>query len=203
MLQRQVYRGGPSPVVHWVGRGGRRRAAHGPIGGPDARTTGRVEDAVKGVGLLRRRLEQINSDIDLRFSQGPAQGQVQGQAPPRKATPGGHASAGITDPSVGQFAMPGPSPAASSARSRLSTDPMPPGNTVPRHRIARVERVPSPPRSPPGAPQPVPDTLNVATVGNFRFPSAARAACRFCFRTVQRGIRANLSRQTILPPKRR
>ena len=36
--------------------------------------TGRVEDAVNGVEQLRRRLEQINTDIDLRFSQGQGQG---------------------------------------------------------------------------------------------------------------------------------
>src|ERR1700737_3908897 len=86
MLQRQVYRGGPSPV-----------ASTGSPGAVDAELrmdrleaqmrelTGRVEDAVNGVEQLRHRLEQINSDIDLRFSQG------QGQMPPRNSAPSGHA----------------------------------------------------------------------------------------------------------------
>jgi len=171
MLQRQVYRGGPSPVV-----GG------GSAGAVDAELrmdrleaqmrelTGRVEDAVNGVEQLRRRLEQINSDIDLRFSQG--QGQAQG--PPRNPAPSAHASTGITDPSpAGQFAMRGPSPAANSPRSGLVSDPMPPGTLVPPPpaRPGGAGTL-TPPGTPLSATQPVPDTLNVATVGNFRPPSA-------------------------------
>ena len=163
MLQRQVYRGAPSPGV-----GG------GSPGAVDAELrmdrleaqmrelTGRVEDAVNGVEQLRRRLEQINNDIDLRLSQGPG--------PPRNAAPSAHASAGITDSSpAGQLAMRGLSATASSPRSGPASDPMPPGTLVP----------PPPARpggagtlTPPGATQPVPDTLNVATVGNFRPPTA-------------------------------
>jgi tol-pal system protein YbgF len=171
MLQRQVYRGGPSPVVS-SGSGGAVDAElrMDRLEAQMRELTGRVEDAVNGVEGLRRRLEQINSDIDLRFSQGPVQGPVQGQVPPRNSTPGGHASAGITDSPAGQFAMRGPSPAANSARSRLSTDPMPPGTSVPPppDRPSGAGTL-TPPGFPPGAPQPVPDTL---TVGNFRPPSA-------------------------------
>ncbi|TMJ66392.1 MAG: tol-pal system protein YbgF [Alphaproteobacteria bacterium] len=149
MLQRQVYRGAPSQL-----------ASAGSAGAVDAELrmdrleaqmrelTGRVEDAVNGVEQLRRRLEQVNSDIDLRFSQGQGQGQV---------------------------------PSRNSAPTRLATDPVPPGTLVP----------PPPDRpggagtlTPPGAPllnpagtppdlrQPGPDTLNVATAGHLRPPSA-------------------------------
>ncbi len=169
MLQRQVYRGGPSPVV-----------GAGSAGAVDTELrmdrleaqmrelTGRVEDAVNGVQQLQRRLEQINSDIDVRFSQG--QGQAQG--PPRNPALSAHASAG-TDPPEGQFAMRGPSPAGNPARSKLATDPMPPGTLVPPPpaRPGGAGTL-TPPSSPPGAMQSVPETLNVATVGNFRPPSA-------------------------------
>src|SRR5437762_9727317 len=71
MLQRQVYRGGGGPAV-----------AAGPNAAVDTELridrleaemrdlTGRVESAANGVEQLRRRLEQINSDIDVRFGQG-------------------------------------------------------------------------------------------------------------------------------------
>jgi tol-pal system protein YbgF len=175
MLQRQVYRGAPSPGV-----GG------GSPGAVDAELrmdrleaqmrelTGRVEDAVNGVEQLRRRLEQINSDIDLRFSQGPGQAQVQGPGPPRNAAPSARASAGITDSSpAGQLAMRGLSATASSPRSGPASDPMPPGafGPPPPARPGGAGTL-TPPGTPSGATQPVPDTLNVATVGNFRPPSA-------------------------------
>jgi len=179
MLQRQVYRGGPSPVV-----------GAGSAGTVDAELrmerleaqmrelTGRVEDAVNGVEQLQRRLEQINSDIDLRLSQGPGQS----QGPPRNSAPSGHASAGIADSSpAGQFAMRGPSPTANSARPRLTTDPMPPGTLVPPppDRPGGGAGTLTPPGTPPvtspgtprGATQSGPEALNVATAGNFRPPS--------------------------------
>jgi len=170
MLQRQVYRGGPAQVV-----------SAGSPGAVDAELrmdrleaqmrelTGRVEDAVNGVEQLRRRLEQINGDIDLRFSQG----QGQGQGPPRNTAPSAHASAGITDSSpAGLLAMRGPSPTANSPRSGLLSDPMPPGTLAPPPpaRPGGTGTL-TPPGTPLSAAQPVPDTLNVATVGNFRPPS--------------------------------
>ena len=166
MLQRQVYRGGPSPVVSTGSAGAvDTELRMDRLESQMRELTGRVEDAVNGVEQLRRRLEQINGDIDLRFSQGQAQGQGQGQVTPRNSAPSAHASAGITDSSpAGQFAMRGPSPAPSSARPRPAADPMPPGTLVPppptrlgrgcpplrrcpepwyrRHRTAWAERVP-------------------------------------------------------------
>jgi tol-pal system protein YbgF len=175
MLQRQVYRGGPAPVV-----------SAGSAAAVDAELrmdrleaqmrelTGRVEDAVNGVEQLRRRLEQINSDIDLRFSQGPGLG----QGPPRNSAPSARASAGVTDSSpAGQLVMQSPSPTGNSARSRPAPDPMPPGTLVapPPDRPGGPGTLTPPGTAPgtaPGATQPVPGTLNVATVGNFRPPSA-------------------------------
>ena len=148
MLQRQVYRGAPSPVANT-----------GSPGAVDAELrmdrleaqmrelTGRVEDAVNGVEQLRHRLEQINSDIGLRSAVGQVQGQ--GQGPPRNSAPSAHASAGITDSSPGgQFATRGPSPTASSARPRPAADPMPPGTLVP----PPPERMGGAGMTPPGTP---------------------------------------------------
>jgi tol-pal system protein YbgF len=179
MLQRQVYRGGPAQVV-----------SAGSAGAVDAELrmdrleaqmrelTGRVEDAVNGVEQLRRRLEQINSDIDLRFSQNQGQGQVPGQAPPpRNSAPSAHAPAGITDSTAGQFATRGPSPTANSGRSRLATDPVPPGTLVPPppDRPGGAGTLTPPGTAPAAAPslrQSGPDALNGATAGNLRPPSA-------------------------------
>ena len=171
MLQRQVYRGAPAQVV-----------SAGSPGAVDAELrmdrleaqmrelTGRVEDTVNGVEQLRRRLEQINGDIDLRFSQGPG--------PPRNSAQSAQASSGMTDSGpAGQFAMRNPSPTANSARSRTATDPVPPGTLVPPppDRPGGVGTL-TPPGAPlgipPGPRQPGPDPLNVATVGNLRPPSA-------------------------------
>jgi tol-pal system protein YbgF len=171
MLQRQVYRGGPAQIV-----------SAGPAGGVDAEVrmerleaqmrelTGRVEDAVNGVEQLRQRLEQINSDIDLRFSQG--QGQSLGQT--RNSAPSAHAAAGMTDLTpAGQFAMRGPSANAGSARPRPAADPMSPGTLVPppAERMGGAGTL-TPPGTPSGPTQPLPDTLNLETAGNFRPPSA-------------------------------
>ncbi len=177
MLQRQVYRGGPAQVV-----------SAGSAGAVDAELrmdrleaqmrelTGRVEDAVNGVEQLRRRLEQINTDVDLQFSQAQGQGQVQGQMPPRNSAPSGHASAGITDSPAGQFAMRGPSPAANSARPGPPADPMPPGTVAPSPDRPTGAGTLTPPGAPfgppPGPTQPVPGPMNVAPGGGLRPPSA-------------------------------
>ena len=176
MLQRQVYRGAPAQVISAPGavdaelRMDRLEAQMREL-------TGRVEDAVNGVEQLRRRLEQINGDIDLRFSQGLGQSPGQGQGPPRNSAQSAQASSGITDSGpAGQFAMRNPSPTANSARSRTATDPVPPGTLVPppdRPGGAGTLTPPGTPQgTPPGLRQPGPDTLNVATAGNLRPPSA-------------------------------
>ena len=174
MLQRQVYRGGPAQV-----------ASAGSAGAVDTELrmdrleaqmrelTGRVEDAVNGVEQLRRRLERINGDIDLRFSQS----QAPGQGSPRNSAPSAHAAAGPTDSPAGQFTMRGPSPTANSGQSRLATDPMPPGTLVPPPDRPGGAGTLTPPGTPPGSPpslrQSGPDALNVATAGNLRPPSAS------------------------------
>jgi tol-pal system protein YbgF len=120
--------------------------------------TGRVEDAVNGMEQLRRRLEQINGDLDVRLSQGPGQ--------PRSAPSSSHGAGGGADTSsTGPIAMRGPAPGASPPPSRPPGGPMPPGTLVP------------PPRdfptgagtlTPPGA---GPEPANVRTGGGVRPPT--------------------------------
>ena len=113
MLQRQVYRGGASPVV---------AMGHNAAVDTELRMdrleaemrdlTGRVENAVNGVEQLRRRLEQLNSDIDVRFGQGQGQSAT---AAPRSAA--GAAVAGTlpprgTAPTLNQTASTQPTPAS-------------------------------------------------------------------------------------------
>lgn len=132
MLQRQVYRGpamtggSPANAVDTELRIDRLETQMREL-------TGRVEDAVNEFEQLRRRLEQINSDIEVRFSQ--AQGQ------PRSAAPNSHSAVGISDASPaapgGQIAMRGPAPVFTPAPSRASDSSIAPGAVVP------------PPRDPP------------------------------------------------------
>jgi tol-pal system protein YbgF len=170
MLQRQVYRSGPPPVI-----------TAGPGAAVDAELrmdrletqmrelTGRIEDTVNGVEQLRRRLEQINSDIDVRFSQG------QGQ--PRNPASSSHAAPGITDPGpTGPMAMRGsgpgatPTPSVTPAPARPPSSVMPPGTLVPPPRDPPTG---SGTLTPPGPPQAAPEPTNAVTAGSFRPPSGA------------------------------
>ncbi|HYZ41489.1 MAG TPA: tol-pal system protein YbgF [Stellaceae bacterium] len=124
MLQRQVYRGSPSAVVG----PGSSAAVDVELRMDRLETqmrdlTGRVEDAVNGVEQLQRRMEQINSDIDTRFSQA--------QAQPRGAMSDSHASASLADSApTGTIAMRPPSP-VHPGRSNRTGDLTPPGTLVP------------------------------------------------------------------------
>jgi tol-pal system protein YbgF len=167
MLQRQVYRGAPAQLVN-----------SGPAGAVETELrmdrletqirelTGRVEDAVNGMEQLRRRLEQINGDIDLRFSQG--------QGSPKGAPANVHASASIADSSpAGPLAMRNPPPTGNSARpSRAPADLMPPGTPVPPppDRPSGAGTL-TPPGNPLGPTQAAPES-NVAIAGPFRPPPA-------------------------------
>jgi tol-pal system protein YbgF len=75
MLQRQVaYRNGGAPaVLAGPGTAVDTELRMDRLEAQMRDLTGRVEDVVNGVEQLRRRLEQINSDIDVRFGQGQVQ----------------------------------------------------------------------------------------------------------------------------------
>lgn len=174
MLQRQVYRGSPPQIASTGAAAVDVELRMDRLEAQMRELTGRVEDTVNGVEQLRRRLEQINSDIDLRFSQGqgsPSQGS------PRNSAPNTHASAGITDASPGsQLAMRAPPPAADPARGKPALDPMPPPTYMPPpDRPAGIGTLTPPGAAfgrPPGAVQPGSDTTNVAAAGGLHPPTA-------------------------------
>jgi tol-pal system protein YbgF len=127
--------------------------------------TGRVEDAINGVEQLRRRLEQVNSDIDVRFGQGqPA------PLPPRSA--GGGAVATAT---AGTLPARGVPPAASAAPVAPRNPPMPPGTPVPPPPYTYTPTglgTLTPPKSPGGPQSFTPEPENAATGGAIRPPSS-------------------------------
>jgi len=130
MLQRQVaYRNG-GPAVP----GGSSAAVDTELRMDRLETqmrdlTGRVEDAVNGVEQLRRRLEQINSDIDVRFGQG----QPMTASPPARPSSGGAVAGTLSTrspnpPTVTPPSMPAGTPPPPYTPSGLGTL-TPPGPT--------------------------------------------------------------------------
>jgi tol-pal system protein YbgF len=123
MLQRQVYRGGSAQIAS----AGSSAAVDVELRMDRLETqmrelTGRVEDAVNQVEQLRSRLEQINGDLDARFSQGQ----------PRSVASNSHASAGISDAGVaGPITMRGSAPSPDPSRFQPTAELMPPGTLVP------------------------------------------------------------------------
>ncbi len=69
--------------------------------------TGRVENMTNEVEQLRQRLEQVNSDIDVRLGQGQAQLSGSAEPPPPRRPPGSHEmAAGEPAPVTDAAAMP-------------------------------------------------------------------------------------------------
>jgi tol-pal system protein YbgF len=96
MLQRQVYRGGVSAGDRGAAAGGNlavdTQIRMDRIEEQMRDLTGRVEDETNQIQQLRQRLEQINSDIDVRFSQ-QGQGVAQGRSSGGTLPPAAAASA--------------------------------------------------------------------------------------------------------------
>jgi len=112
MLQRQVYRGVAPTVAADPGNAADAEIRMDRLEAEMRDLTGRVEEFVNRVEVLRQRLEQINSDIEMRFAQSPGGGSpMPPAAPGRRPAP--------YDPPVASAAQP---PAASA---------LPPGTVVP------------------------------------------------------------------------
>jgi tol-pal system protein YbgF len=114
MLERQVYRGAPTAVAPGVGGAGTMSAADIEVRMERLEAqmrdlTGRVEGISNGLDQLKQRVEQVNSDIDVRLSE---TGGMAAGAPPPSRSP-------IVEP--GRLPA-GPAPSASA---------MPPGTVVP------------------------------------------------------------------------
>src|SRR5215470_4166152 len=93
MLQRQVYRSGGAVVPAGSSAAVDAELRMDRVETEMRELTGRVEDAINGVEQLRRRLEQINSDIDVRFGQG--------QAQPASPLPRSHGGAAVAAAAAG------------------------------------------------------------------------------------------------------
>jgi tol-pal system protein YbgF len=167
MLQRQVYRsagsavppGSPGPVDSEL-RMDRIETEMRAL-------TGRVEDAVNGVEQLRRRLEQINSDIDVRFGQG--------QGPPPAAPPSSRSAGGgaVASASAGTLATRGAPAAANATPLVPPNSPVPPGTAVPPPPYTPTGLgTLTPPRGLSGPPPFTPETDNAGTVSALRSPSS-------------------------------
>lgn len=180
MLQRQVYRGtdGEAPA----GAGGSDAAVDTQVRMDRLEQqmrdlTGRVEDETNQVEQLRQRLEQINSDIDVRLSQGQGQGQGQGQEPTATPSP-------QRPPNGSAVAAGEPQSRADPAALYPYGRPRPPDAPSPRDQAASLGTLtppgmaPAPPgepgrdRSYPGPTELMPQTASAASGGSLRPPGA-------------------------------
>ncbi len=164
MLQRQVYHEGGEAAPAGVAGGNTAVNLQVRMDRLEQQMrdlTGRVENMTNGVEQLRQRLEQVNSDIDLRVGQGQpgAYGSAQ---PPLRRPSGGPAMAAVepapaSDPAAMPYARPPPPEASSqpdqAARFGTLTPPGPP-----------------PDRSYPRPTELLPQTANAGSGGTLRPP---------------------------------
>ena len=168
MLQRQVYRSAGGSAVP----AGSNAAVDSEIRMDRLETemrelTGRVEDAVNGVEQLRRRLEQINSDIDVRFGQG--------QGPPPAPPPRSAGGAAVASAAAGPLSIRGAPPPASPAPVAPPYPPAPPGRLVPPPPyVPAGPGTLTPPQSP-SAPQPLVSERESAATGSTVHPASSGA----------------------------
>ena len=165
MLQRQVYRSAGGPAVP----AGSDAAVDSELRMDRLETqtrelTGRVEDAINGVEQLRRRLEQINSDIDVRFGQG--------QAQPTSPPPRAHGGAAVAAAPASTLPASGVPPAASSPPLAQPNPPTPPGTLVPSPYVPTGLGTLTPPKNLQGPPAfaPEPDSTATRTDRHSVFP---------------------------------
>lgn len=113
MLERQVYRGAPTAAAPSMPGAGATTAADIEIRMERVEAqmrdlTGRVEEIANGLDQLKQRVEQINSDFDVRFNQ--LSGTPSAAAPPRPPAPDNPRIAGIPGGGVPPgTVVPGPS----------------------------------------------------------------------------------------------
>ncbi len=165
MLQRQVYRGAPAPMM-----GGDPGGAAGGEVRMDRleqqmrELTGRVEEFVNQIEQLRQRVEQINGDVETRFGQTPSTSGSYAAATPPPPRPRGSVGPGrqppAEPPGSGPVALtpPGPPPGGPAA-SLLPPDSgappsgptsifntlAPPGSQPPQPDLASAADMPRPP----------------------------------------------------------
>ena len=164
MLQRQVYRSPGSAAPPGSAGPVDSELRMDRIETEMRELTGRLEDAVNGVEQLRRRLEQINSDIDVRFGQG--------QGPPTTPPPRSGGGGAVPSASAGTLATRGALPGAS-APPLAPNSPMPPGTSIaPPPYIPTGVGTLTPPKGPFAPQQLAPDPASAPAGSSFRQPPA-------------------------------
>jgi len=171
MMQRQVYRGAPGPMMSGdPGAAANAEIRMDRIENQMRELTGRVEELMNAVDRVRQRVEQVSGDVDTRFSQGPGgAGPLASAGPPARGGPPGPGSRST----VRELAPPGPRDLGSGSRDPgpgprdLAPEPRDLGGPPPT--ASGVPRgFPVPPPSsggtltPPGAPLGGPDFAGAA-----------------------------------------
>jgi tol-pal system protein YbgF len=134
--------------------------------------TGRVEDMTNDVNQLRQRLEQVNSDIDVRLGQG--QGQASAEAPPPRRASGPAPAASepptVTDAAAAMpYRRPGPSAASPPPDQSASFGTLtPPGTPY----GSSSGGAPAPDRPYPGPTQLTPRNASAGSSGASRPPGS-------------------------------
>jgi tol-pal system protein YbgF len=108
MLQRQVYRGAPTAGGPAIGDPAAAASVEIRMGRLESQMrdlTGRVEQVANGLEQLKQRVEQINTDFDVRFSQ--MTGTAAAGAPPPPRFPDPPATATATAPPTSLIPSPG------------------------------------------------------------------------------------------------
>jgi tol-pal system protein YbgF len=149
MLQRQVYRGAPPPATAGDGAAVNAEIRMDRLEAQMRDLTGRVEEEANQVQQIRQRVEQINSDVEMRFNQaGIGAGSVAAanRSPARPEAAGSDRAVPPFPPSGSDAELAPPRSAAGGARAAL----MPPGTVVPP---------PSGATSPAAGPEPIFGTL--------------------------------------------
>jgi tol-pal system protein YbgF len=153
MLQRQVYRGAPAPMMSGDpggGAGGEVRMDR--LEQQMRELTGRVEEFVNQIEQLRQRVEQINGDVETRFGQTPSTSGSYAAAtpppprPPRSGGPGRQPPA--EPPGSGPLALAPPAPPAGGPAGSL----LPPDPGAPSSGPTPIFNTLTPPGSPPAQP---------------------------------------------------
>ena len=161
MLQRQVYRSGGAVVPAGSSAAVDTELRMDRLETQMRELTGRVEDAINGVEQLRRRLEQVNSDIDVRFGQG--------QAQPSPSLPRSTGGGPVASATAGTLPGRGAPPAAPALAPH--TPPMPPVTLAPPPFTPPGPGTLTPPKSPVGPQALAPETES-AGPGTMRPPSS-------------------------------
>ena len=176
MLQRQVYRDGGDAAPAGAAAGNvavNLQVRMDRLEQQMRDLTGRVEDMTNNVNQLRQRLEQVNSDIDVRLGQGQGagQGQASAEAPPPRRAAAGEPPPVTNAAAAMPYGRPGPSDAAPPPDQSASFGTLTPPGT-PYGSSSGGAPGPAPDRPYPGPTQLTPRSASAGSSGASRPPGS-------------------------------